>query len=353
MRTFVGVDYHKAYSYGTIMTASGEILKQERFENSLQGLSEFLGPHHGAGCSAVLEASRTWPVMYDLLAEAVGQVTVAHPLKVKAIAAAKVKTDKIDARTLADLLRANLIPEAYVCSPSGRQRRAMIRYRFFLVRLRTMVKNRLHVWVDGKPGLREQCPTRDLFAARSLRWLEHLGDRYPDGAVLGGMLRVLGFLSEEVNQSNAWVREACRESEVAERLQTIPGIGPTIGLLLVAEIDQIDRFAAAKKLHAYAGLVPSTYASGGRSFHGRLNKASNGWIRWAMVEAVWPAIRADPSLRAFYQRRSRRKGANVAKVATARRLLTIVFKVWKEGRTYRHENTVERIRSRRASCAIS
>jgi len=110
MKTYVGVDYHKKFSYGTIMTEEGEIIKQGRFANHPEAVSGFLGEHSGASCSAVLEATRNWTVMHDWLEELVDDVTLAHPLKVKAIAEAKIKTDKIDATTLAHLLRCDLIP---------------------------------------------------------------------------------------------------------------------------------------------------------------------------------------------------------------------------------------------------
>ncbi len=119
-------------------------------------------------------------------------------------------------------------------------------------------------------------------------------------------------------------------------MQTIPGIGRAFALLIVSEIDNIDRFSKPKKLHAYAGLVPSTYSSGGRTFNGRIIKGGNKYLRWAMVEAIWPAIQKDVDLNEFYYGLAGRKGANPAKVATAKRLLTIVYRVLKDNREYRY-----------------
>jgi len=100
------------------------------------------------------------------------------------------------------------------------------------------------------------------------------------------------------------------------------------------EIADLSRFADASHLHAYAGVIPSVHSSGDKTYYGKIIRAGNRWLRWAAVEAVWPAIRADFDLRCFYERLARRKGANKAKVATARRLLTIIYKVWKEQRNY-------------------
>jgi len=127
-----------------------------------------------------------------------------------------------------------------------------------------------------------------------------------------------------------------KKNKRVKRLLTIPGIGRTIALLMVSEIDDIKRFRSDKKLHAYAGLIPSTHSSGGRTFQGRLIKTGNKYIRWAMIEAVWPAIQSDMGLNNYFQRYSCRKGVNRAKVCTARRLLTIVYKVLKEKREYRY-----------------
>ena len=119
------------------------------------------------------------------------------------------------------------------------------------------------------------------------------------------------------------------------RVSTIPGLGRFFSVLVANEIGDIRRFATPEKLCAYAGLVPSVYASGGKVFHGRLTKQGNKWLRWAMVEAVRPAVKSDPELRAYYERLRHRKGPNPAKVATARRLLTIIHRVLSQERPYR------------------
>jgi len=115
---------------------------------------------------------------------------------------------------------------------------------------------------------------------------------------------------------------------------SIPGIGIFFVVLLCHEIDDISRFRDDRKLHAYAGLVPSTYASGNKVMHGHITKQGNKWIRWAMVEAVWPAIRKDGELRSYYERLKIKKNANCAKVATAKRLLTIVYRILKDKKYY-------------------
>ena len=334
MRTFFGVDYHKAFSYGTIMSETGEVLKQGRFSNHPRSVADFLGAHGGDECAAVLEATRNWCVMHDWLEEVAGKVTLAHPLKVKAIAAAKVKTDKIDATILAHLLRCDLVPAAHVCSREARIAKNLLRHRMFLVRLQTMTKNRIHVLLDRHPKVRGQRLATELFTKAGLTWLKQISLPMYDRHILDSGVMLLEHLQAQIKQAEACLAKVGKKDPRVQRVMTIPGIGKAFSQLIVSEIDNIERFDSPKKLHAYAGLVPSTYASGGRAFHGRIIKCGNKYLRWAMVEAVWPAIQKDAELGEYYRRLARKKHANSAKVATARRLLTIVYRVLKENREY-------------------
>jgi len=284
----------------------------------------------------VLEATRNWTVVHDILEELTADVTLAHPLKVRAIAEAKIKTDKIDSTILAHLLRCDLVPSAHVSSPKARITKNLLRHRIFLVRLQTMVKNRIHVLLDRHPHLRPQKSANRFFSQIGITELKKIRLPKHDLCILYSELSLLEHLQAQIKQANRWLIGVGKKDKRVKRLLTIPGIGRTIALLMISEIDDIKRFRSDRKLHAYAGLIPSTRSSGGRTFHGRLTKTGNKYIRWAMIEAVWPAIRSDIGLNNYFQRYSCRKGANRAKVCTARRLLTIVYKVLKEKREYRY-----------------
>lgn len=334
MKTFVGVDYHKAFSYGTILDEKGAVLKQGRFDNDLQSLQEFLEDYGGEDCSGVLEATRNWCVMHDWLEQLTSQVTLAHPKKVRAIAEARVKTDKIDSATLAHLLRCDLIPAAHVSSPQARVLKNLLRHRMVLVRLSTMTKNRVHVLIDRHPTQRQQWHATELFTAAGLAWLGSLALPEADRHILDGELALLAKLRELLKETEGYLAQVGQQDERIARLRSIPGIGRFFAMLLLCEIDDIERFATPAKLHAYAGLVPSTYSSGGKTYHGKIIKAGNKYLRWAMIEAIWPAIQKDAGIRRLYERVAR-KGVNKARIATARRLLTIVYRVLKENRDYR------------------
>lgn len=340
MQRYVGVDYHRKGSYLTVMDERGRIVREGNVVNTQAAVADFL---ERAGCNgetaAVLEATRNWTVMYDWLEPLVEEVKLAHPLKVKMIAEAKIKTDKIDARALAHLLRTDLIPEAYVASPEARDVRSVLRQRMFFVRLRTMVKNRIGVLLDRYPELSTQRPTAELFSQQSLAWLKTLLLKDPDRQLVDEDLQLLETLGQHVARTETLVEQLAHDDRRVQLLETIPGIGKFFAVLIAYELDDITRFRHEKKLFSYLGLVPSTYSSGSRTSHGRLTKQGNKYLRWAFVEAVWPAIRTDASLRAYYEQQKTKHNVNVAKVATARRLATIAYRVLTQQRPYRIEGS--------------
>lgn len=332
---YIGVDYHRKFSYMTAMDEKGTIVKEGTVKNNREAIASFLSQAHCDGNSAaVLEASRNWPVMHDWLEELVGEVHLAHPLKVKAIAEAKIKTDKIDARVLAHLLRSDLLPEAYVASPEARQVRSVLRQRMFFVRLRTMVKNRVNGILDRYPELSEQRPCKDIFSQRGQGWLKQIQIKEVDRKVLDEDLELYKALEQRIANSNFLVKELAQGDQRVELLKTIPGIGEFFSVLIAYEVDDIKRFPTEKKFFSYIGIIPSTFSSGGRTFHGRLTKQGNKYLRWAIVEAIWPAIEGDPELRAYYEKVRIKKGPNPAKIATARRLATIIYRVLYQKRPY-------------------
>ncbi|MEO0250147.1 MAG: IS110 family transposase [candidate division WOR-3 bacterium] len=307
-----------------------------RVDNRPEAISQFLTRIGVNGqSSAVLEATRNWTVMHDWLEGMVDEVHLAHPLKVKAIAEAKIKTDKIDAKVLAHLLRCDLLPEAYVPSQAARQARNVLRQRMFFIRVRTMVKNRIWHLLDRYPELANSRPCEELFSRQGLSWLKTISVKGPDREMLDEELKLYEALEERISQSDQLVKKLARGDKRVKLLETIPGIGEFFAVLIANEVDNIRRFSNEKKFFSYIGIVPSTFSSGGRTFRGRLTKQGNKYLRWALVEAIWPAVRSDPELGAYYQSIRARKGPNPAKIATARRLATIIYRVLRQERSYR------------------
>jgi transposase len=330
---YVGIDYHKKYSHVTAINNEGKVIRSNRLENKPEVFREFFKRMEGPS-EAVLEASRTWGVMYDLLAELDGVelVELAHPQKVRAIAEAKIKTDKIDSHILAQLLRADLIPAAYIPGKRTRSYKEMLRQRVFLVRMRTRLKNRIHVLLDR---LHIPFPSvTDIFGKRGTTYLRKLNLPGVDGEILREDLELLEVFNKLVKEAEQEIASLLGDDPQVKLLRTIPGLGPILAAVVAMEIDQIERFIGPSKLTSYAGLVPSTYASGGRIFHGKLLPMSNKWLRWALVEAAWGSIRTSPYCRIFFENQKRRKGPHTAAIALARRLSEIIWHVLTEKRAY-------------------
>jgi len=317
-----------------IDTVTGET-RSRRLAHIKEDFNNFIGDR--AGTRMVIESCRDWSRTYELVEDLVEEITLAHPLKVKAIASAKIKTDKIDSHVLARLLMANLIPQAHLRKGDNRIKQRLIRHRAFWVVMRTRVKCRIHDLVDSQlwpPEVLKAKP-RGLFSKQGMKWLASLEwAREEDRMMVESYLRVMEAINKEILVSNDMVEEIYQKDREAQLLTTIPGIGVTLATLISTEIDGIDRFPSPSKLCSYAGLVPSTHSSGGKTYHGKITLEGNRWLRWALVEAAVPASYADAAIKERLDTFRKKKGANVAKTAMARWLLEVVYHVLKERRPY-------------------
>ena len=338
---YIGLDVHKQYSTVCIFDdLTGEI-EHLRLNNSRAEFEELFSTYTNP--KVVLESGRSSYMVYDTIEDLVSDIQMANPLQVKAIAWAVVKTDKVDAETLTKLLRADVIPQSFIRNRENRETLYLLRQRMFFVKARTMVKNRIHCIVDRQAEqVRNTKPdVSDLFGSKGKQWLLSLKLSSNESRMLKEMLEMLDFLNEMIRSSDRLVYKLLNEDPVAKRLSTIPGIGNFYAVLIRAEIGDINRFREDKKLHAYSGLVPSVSSSGGKTYHGRLPKQCNHWLKWALIEAVYPAIRKNLWLKDKYRRIAKRKNANTAKVATARLLMTLVYKIWKSERNFTIEKPLK------------
>lgn len=293
---YVGLDVHKRFCHGTVMDEDGEIVKQGRFGNDPLCLGEFLEGFDDA--SVVLEAGYGWQPVYDRLEEEGYGVKLAHPLKTKMIAEAKVKTDKMDSEVLAHLLRADLIPESWVPPKEIRDLRGVVKHRSFLVRIRTRLKNRIH----GELAKRNIHFTAPLFTRQGKASLKSFRLE-----CVNQLLEVIDVLDRQINEASAKIHGLAMENQDAMLLTTIPGIGYYTALLLVAEIGDINRFPDAEKLCSYAGLVPSVHQSGNKTVYGSITKQGSKWIRWALTQAAHVHVKHDTRLSRFYHRLAEKK----------------------------------------------
>ena len=275
------------------------VVKRGRFSNDPEELEEFLEGVEEA--QVAMEAGYCWQPLYDWLEEAGHNVRLAHPKEVKATA--KKKTDKVDSETLAHLLRTDLLPESYVPPREMRELRDRVRFRAFLVGMRTKIKNRVHSEL-AKRGLRLGVPP---FTREGRALLQGLGIEAMDQ-----LFPVLDTLDGQIAQVSAGLRQMYGAGPRASLLTTIPGVGYYTALLLIAEIGDVNRFPDSESLCSYAGLVPSVWQSGGSTWHGGITREGSSWVRWALTQAVHTHLRHETNLTRFYQRLARKKSKQVA-----------------------------------------
>jgi len=318
---YVGIDFHKKNTYVTRMDQQGVITESINLKNELGNLEKFVNTIEPED-HVVLEATGNWQHFYELVEDKALDITLSHPAKTRAIASAKIKTDKIDSEMLAHLLRADLIPVAYIPSRETRDLKEVLRYRASLVSVRTSIKNKVHA-ILSKNGI--ICPYSDVFGKKSLLWLATLPVRACYRTSLDGYLAVAGTLSFEITKIDEDIHEMAKASDDARLLMTMPGISFYSALLILSEIGDINRFPSSGHLASYAGLVPSVYSSGGKTRMGRITKTGSKYLRWVLVENSHHAIRGTRRFEDLYGRVVVRSGKNAAKTAVARKMLVSIF----------------------------
>jgi transposase len=328
---YIGIDLHKKFSQVTVLGENGEIKEKVKIENKEKVLNRYFN-NFDEPSKAVIEATFSWGWLADYLKSRKIEVVLAHPQKVKAIASSQIKTDKVDSLILAKLLRSDMIPTAYLCPKPLREIKEVLRSRASLVGLKTQIKNKIHALLH-KYNIQEDEEFSDLFGKKGRQFLNSLNLGEYSTAVLKRYLDTLEFLENQIEKTNVDLKAVFDKDETAKFLERLPGIGLYTALTLSKEIGDINRFFSAKHLCSYAGLVPSTYQSGEHTRHGRI-KEGNKYIRWLLIEAVPKAIKKDKVLFAFYERIKKKKGANKAKVATARKMLAQIFYLLKTKKVF-------------------
>jgi len=341
MNSYAGIDLHKDYSYITVVDREGVRLAQGKIDNQPENLQLFFNKL--ANPKAVIEATFAWGWLSDLLTSQGVEVVLAHPVKVKAIASARIKTDKIDSEVLADLLRADLIPTAYLATKQERERRDLLRLRCSLVNTKSSLKRRVHAVLHKHnlrpPKNKQDKELSDLFGKAGRHWLEQIIterqqaiDEYTS-LELTEYLGTIDHLTERVERINQVIKKVAGENPTAIFLERLPGIGYFSALTLAVELGDINRFYSAGAICSYAGLTASTYQSGHTTRHGRI-KHGNKYVRWILIEAVPKAIKKDKVLFSFYQRLKAKKGSPKAKVAAARKMLAQIYHSLKNQRYF-------------------
>lgn len=328
----IGMDVHR--SFAQIAVVEEGLCRDEgqigvKPEELRAWADEFLLP----GDEVALEATTNSDAIATMLRPLVARVVVSNPRKTRAIAEAKVKTDKVDARILAELLAADFLPATWVADDQTRMRRRLVARRTHLVKQRTRLKNQVHGILAR--NLVPTCPHADLFSGVGRRWLADQSLPADEWRSVDALLRQLDFHGDELADVEHDIAVDAIDDPVVARLMTVPGINVTVAMSIVAAVGDFSRFEDPNRLVSYLGLNPRVRQSGNSlAVHGRITKAGRSQARGMLVEAAFAASRAPGPLRAFYRRIKDRRGFQVATVATARKMTVLCWHLITKGEDY-------------------
>jgi transposase len=330
-RRCIGLDVHRDFAQVAIWE-NGKIRHAGQVAvcgEALWVFADSLGPED----EVAIEATCNTHAIVRAIEPRVKRVVVSNPMKTRAIAEAKVKTDKVDAAVLAELLAADYLPSVWVADEQTQALRRQVARRTQIVRQRTRLKNQVQAILHR--NLVARCPFADLFGVKGRCWL---GDQHlpPDEHhAVEALLRQLDFHGQELRIIDAALGRIALERPEVKRLMTIPGIDATVALSLVAAVGDFRRFRTPEQLVSYLGLNPRVKQSGGKTAtHGRITKNGRAHARGMLVEAAFTASKIPGPLRAFYQRVRSRRGIQIAIVATARKLVCLCWTMIERGEDY-------------------
>lgn len=338
---YLGIDLHLWRTYVVLMDSEGRVVSEKRMPN--EEMAGYLKKEVPNETFAVLEATRNWPFMYDLLTEHVERVELAHPKELKAISAAAVKTDKVDARTLAHLARMNYLPIAYAAPCEIRDLRLEVRHRDSMVSQRTQAKNRIQAVLASYNLV---SPTADLFGVSGREYLEEvMSDQLRPAAVrvIRKDLALIDHLSQQITEIEGSLQLSATQERQVKLLRTVPGVGRLGAIILLAEIGDIRRFHSAKALCNWAGVTPKVKSSDTHIRHGRISKQGPALVRATMTRAATIASRSSKRWYLVHEELALRCGRQAAKVAVARRLLTVIYYMLKRQEPYQEDYSSKKI----------
>src|SRR3954463_354492 len=322
MVRYIGMDVHREFAQLAVLE-DGIVRDEGKIGVTPEALRAWADGLR-ADDQVALEATGNSDAIANLLSPLVGRVVVSNPSKTRAIAEAKVKTDRVDARILAQLLAADFLPPVWLPDERTRTLRRQVTRRAHLVRQRTRIKNQVHAILAR--NLAPTPPVSDLFGRTGRHWLSRQALPADERATVQALLRQLDFHGDELAVVDRELAVEALADPVVARLMTIPGVDAIAGISIVAAVGDFTRFDDPNRLVAYMGLNPKVRQSGNSApVHGRISKAGRAQVRGVLVEAAWSASRAPGPLRAFYQRIKARRGFPTAIVATARKLTVLAW----------------------------
>ena len=328
---YIGMDIHKQFTVAVVKDEQGNKLAEDKFTNSEDNFGSFMEKYKPEETKIVIESTCVWEYIYEILEAKKYEVKLANPSRTRAIAEARIKTDIVDAETLADLLRANLVAESYIPPKNVRRLREITRERRTFVKQTTQIKNKIHA-ILIKRGVK--IPTTTLCKS-TLLWIKN---KFKDDNVILHYINLLNYHESELKAVDSKIKEIAEKNNDAKLLMTIPGIAEIRAVDIVAEIGEIARFATADRFCSYAGLVPSIRQSGNTLRMGRLVKQSSKVLKSTLIETCWTLIQSKESnpLKEFYKKLLKKKGKQKAICATARKLGCVIHAMLKNQEEFKY-----------------
>ncbi|MGH2512045.1 MAG: IS110 family transposase [Candidatus Limnocylindrales bacterium] len=324
---YAGLDLSRQKVVVHVLNEAGETVTTTWVPPTRDGLHGLVGriALYGDQVTAVVESMTGGRFVHDELELGGWDVELADAAKARALAPLAAKTDKIDARVLAELARRDLVPAIWLPDPSVRAERERARFRLHLVKHRTALKNRIHSTLAtfGQP-----VAMTDLFGVAGRELLARLELPEPWATTLSRSLDLVDDLDRRITGCEAELRAMGADHPYVPLLVTVPGIGPTLAYTIASEIGDIARFASPKRLTGYTGLCPRVYQSGETDRRGRLTKAGPKYLRWALIEAAMHASRHErfaPKYDHTKRRLGKQRGGRIARVELARELATVIW----------------------------
>jgi transposase len=332
---YVGIDLHKKTITLCVVDQARQKLEQKRFACSaphllvdyFRQLGEF---------QAVVEATASYEWLVTLLEPLARRIVLAHPKKLRVIAESTRKTDKIDARVLADFLALDMIPQAYRPTPRQREHRILVRQRCYWQGRITAIRNKIHWILSGHNADRE-----DLFTAAGLAYLRQVPLSAAERFTVEQLRAEWQFHQERLRELTQQLQQflaaaPAAETEARALLRSIPGVGPVTTEVVLSELADPRRFRSARCAVAYAGLAPGQRESAGQRKDLHIERNGSKYLRWILVEAAWQLVRRTGRWRVTFEHLAARTGRKKAIVAIARRLLGVMVALLKNGQPYRH-----------------
>jgi transposase len=321
MSVYVGIDVHRNRSQVAVVAEDGKVQLNKNVVNGSEPFLRLIGDLP-SGTAVAFEAAFGWSWLADLLEDYGFEAHLVHPLRCKAIASARLKNDKVDAAILAQLLRADLLPEAWIAPAKVRQLRAVLRHRISLVRLGTQLRNRIHA-VAADHGYDRPA---SYWTGPGRGWLAELDLPAASREIITDCLAVIDGLAVLIDRLDGELHQHAKADPRVKALRALPGVGEFTALVMVAEIGDISRFGSARKLASWAGLTPTVRGSDLKVRHGHISKQGSVWLRWVLNQAAQTAKRS-PDFAASYAALAKKRGKKIATIAIARKLLTRAYHV--------------------------